>query len=105
FPSLFEGWGLPITEALSLKRPIACANAACLPEVAGDAAAYFDPLNVKSIAYQIRQVWTNAELRKRLAQNARGVVRNLTWKNTAQQFRAHYRDIFGGNSARHAVAA
>ncbi|MFP6614341.1 MAG: glycosyltransferase family 1 protein [Pirellulales bacterium] len=105
FPSLFEGWGLPITEALSLKRPIACANAACLPEVAGDAAAYFDPLNVKSMAYQIRQVWTNAELRKRLAQNARGVVRNLTWKNTAQQFRTHYRDIFGGNSARHTVAA
>jgi glycosyltransferase involved in cell wall biosynthesis len=95
FPSLFEGWGLPVTEALSLRKPIVCARATCLPEVAQDAAAYFDPDDVESIARGLLRVWTDNEYRAGLQDRAASVAAELTWQNTARQFRTHYRQLFG----------
>jgi glycosyltransferase involved in cell wall biosynthesis len=105
FPSLFEGWGLPVTEAMSLQKPIACADATCLPEVARDAAVYFDPYDVPSIAEQIARVWTDNRLRDQLQQRAVQVAGALTWENTARQFRSHYRNIFGAAVRKHTAAA
>lgn len=95
FPSLFEGWGLPVTEALSLRKPIVCADATCLPEVARDAAAYFDPYDVESIARELLRVWTDDGHRARLQDRAPAVAAERTWENTARQFRTHYRQLFG----------
>ncbi len=50
FPTLYEGFGLPLLEAMACGTPVACSSVASLPEVAGDAAAFFDPLDVDDIA-------------------------------------------------------
>jgi glycosyltransferase involved in cell wall biosynthesis len=72
-PSLAEGFGLPVLEAMACGTPVVCARAGALPEVAGEAALYVDPLDVTSIAEGIEQVLTDEELRARLA--AQGLTR------------------------------
>jgi glycosyltransferase involved in cell wall biosynthesis len=66
-PSLAEGFGLPVLEAMACGTPVVCARAGALPEVAGEASLYVDPLDVKSIAAGIEQVLTDEKLRARLA--------------------------------------
>src|SRR5437773_692411 len=57
FPSLFEGWGLPVVEAFSLGIPVACSNAAALPEVAGGATLMFDPEDTNAISGAVLRLW------------------------------------------------
>jgi glycosyltransferase involved in cell wall biosynthesis len=64
YPSLFEGFGLPIVEAMASGCPVACSNAASLPEVAGDAGIYFDPLSPESIVEAVSLIWQNEQIRK-----------------------------------------
>ena len=60
FPSLFEGFGIPVAEALVVGVPVACSSVCSLPEVGGDRARYFDPQEVESIARVVEDVWKNA---------------------------------------------
>jgi alpha-1,3-rhamnosyl/mannosyltransferase len=73
FPSLVEGFGLPVLEAMACGTPVVCARAGSLPEVAGDAALYVDPLDVESIRSGLQRVLEEASLRQDLA--ARGIAR------------------------------
>lgn len=66
FPSLFEGFGMPVAEAMIAGCPVACANTTSLPEIAGDAAALFDPQNVSDIAATLLRLGTDAGLRDEL---------------------------------------
>jgi len=66
FPSLYEGFGMPVIEAMAAGKPVLCSNAASLPEVAGDAALFFDPALPAEIAVAIERIETDAALRKRL---------------------------------------
>jgi len=95
-PSLFEGGGLPILEAFREGAPVACSSATSLPEYAGDAALYFDPTNVESIADAAKQMLNGATLRESL--RARGAMRvqTFTWERTAKMYRALYRKVGGG---------
>lgn len=68
FPSLYEGFGMPIIEAMSAGVPVACSNVTSLPEVAGNAALFFDPRNVDEITDTINKIYCNEKLRKRLIQ-------------------------------------
>jgi glycosyltransferase involved in cell wall biosynthesis len=70
FPSLFEGFGMPVAEAMLSGCPVACANSTSLPEVAGDAALLFDPHSVESIAAAIGEITTNEKLREDLRDKA-----------------------------------
>jgi glycosyltransferase involved in cell wall biosynthesis len=70
FPSLFEGFGMPVAEAILSECPVACSNSTSLPEVAGDAALLFDPSSVESIAAAISEISINEELREDLRQKA-----------------------------------
>ena len=67
FPSLFEGFGMPVAEAIIAGKPVACSNVTSLPEIAGDAALLFDPADVDDVAARIVEIATHAELRARLS--------------------------------------
>jgi glycosyltransferase involved in cell wall biosynthesis len=84
FPSLAEGFGLPVLEALGRGLPVACSNAASLPEVAGDAALYFDPLDVPAMTGAIDRLLTDDDLRRRLAAAGLEQAARFTWRRTAE---------------------
>lgn len=93
FPSLFEGWGMPILEAFRARLPVACSNATSLPELVGDAALVFDPHDERAIADAIRRLWTDDALAIRLAELGRQRVEHFSWERTVLTLRAHYRQI------------
>jgi glycosyltransferase involved in cell wall biosynthesis len=83
FPSLYEGFGLPILEAMSCGKPVACSNISSMPEVAGDAGMLFDPYQEDSIASAIRSIITETDLRHRLADRGLERSRQFSWSKTA----------------------
>jgi glycosyltransferase involved in cell wall biosynthesis len=85
FPSLSEGFGLPALEAMAHGAPVVSSNATCSPEIYGDAAHYFDPLNVQSMADAINEVLTDADLRKQLIAAGQVQVKKYSWKRMAEQ--------------------
>ncbi len=95
FPSLYEGFGLPVLEAMARGVPVACSNASSLPEVAGDAALLFDPRDESAIAEALRRLLDDPELRERL--RARGLARvaEFTWERTARLTIDSYRRALG----------
>jgi len=92
-PSLYEGFGLPIVEAMACGTPVICSNTSAMPEVGGQAVMYVDPYNSQGIAAAITNVCTGSERRLQMA--ARGVDRAqaFTWARTAQQTIEVYRRV------------
>jgi glycosyltransferase involved in cell wall biosynthesis len=93
FPSLFEGWGLPICEAFSAGLPIASSTATCLPDLVADAGLLFDPNDVEEMSVAIRRVWSDERLRQSLAERGRERSKLFDFDRTALLFRAHYRRV------------
>ncbi|HEV3475586.1 MAG TPA: glycosyltransferase family 1 protein [Actinomycetota bacterium] len=85
FPSLYEGFGFPILEAMACETPVVTSNVSSLPEVAGDAALLVDPLDETSIAGGIRSVVEDPALRERLRIAGRNRVGLYTWDETARR--------------------
>ncbi len=83
FPSLFEGFGIPVLEAFGLGLPVACSNVCSLPEVGGDAAEYFDPSNPEDIARAIELLWQNPELRAVYQQRGLARYREFSYEKSA----------------------
>jgi glycosyltransferase involved in cell wall biosynthesis len=92
YPSLYEGFGLPVIEAMASGIPVVTSTGGSLPEVAGDAALLVDPLDVAAIAAAIRRIASDANLRDRL--RALGIARSarFTWHDAALAHLALYRD-------------
>lgn len=94
-PSLYEGFGLPVLEAMACGCPVITANNSSLPEVAGDAAEYCDANDVDSIANAIRRVLADASLREQMVHRGYAQAAKFSWKKTAEQTAAVYRSVCG----------
>lgn len=85
FPSLSEGFGLPALEAMMLGAPVVSSDATCLPEVYGDAAHYFDPLDTQNMADAINEVLTDKKLRQELIRKGSEQAKKYSWERMAEQ--------------------
>jgi len=85
FPSLFEGFGLPLLEAMASDCPVVCSSAASLPEVAGNAALLFDPHDPEEMADAMHRVLTDEELRRALRNAGSERCRQFSWETTARE--------------------
>ena len=83
-PSISEGFGLPITEAMSYDLPVACSNTTSLPETAGDAALYFNPTNTTEMANVLEKLWRDQGARSELIRKGRARWKTFTWENNAK---------------------
>jgi glycosyltransferase involved in cell wall biosynthesis len=84
FPSLFEGFGLPVLEAQAVGAPVVCSSAASLPEVAGQSAYMVDPTDVEGLARALAETASDARLRARLSRAGYENVRRFSWEKTAR---------------------
>ena len=90
-PSLWDGFGLPVAEAMALGVPVVAADRGALPEVAGDAARLVDPESVESIAAGIEALLDRPDERVERARRGRERADRLRWETTARQTLATYR--------------
>jgi glycosyltransferase involved in cell wall biosynthesis len=93
FPSLFEGWGMPILEAFAAELPVTSSNVTCLPDLTAGAALLFDPSDPAAIAAAIGDLWTDESKRDELARRGSARAAMFSWEHTARIFRAHYRRL------------
>jgi glycosyltransferase involved in cell wall biosynthesis len=84
YPSTFEGFGMPVLEALAAGIPVACSDIPPLREVAGEAALFFDPLDEGAIANALDRITSDQALRKRLAEAGPKRARDFTWQTSAE---------------------
>lgn len=84
-PSFYEGFGMPILEAFSMHVPVATANVSSMPEVAGEAAVYFDPKNITEIKQALQDVLLDKSLAERLVEKGDMRLGEFSWRNCAEQ--------------------
>lgn len=93
FPTLFEGAGFPLLEALAESSPLACSDIPVLKEQAGDGALYFDPLSIDDIARTLLILHRDSTMRSELRQRGMERYSHYSWNNTARTHRAMYRTL------------
>jgi glycosyltransferase involved in cell wall biosynthesis len=93
FPSLYEGFGLPILEAMACGTPVVASRASCLAEVAEGAALMVEPTNVDGLSSALEQVLTDTALRARLIAQGRQRASEYTWRGAAEQLLEVYQRV------------
>ncbi|HEX8932392.1 MAG TPA: glycosyltransferase family 1 protein, partial [Patescibacteria group bacterium] len=84
-PSLYEGFGLPVLEAMKQGCPVITSNISSLPEAGGEACLYVDPENIDDIAQKITKLVGNDKLRKELIEKGKAQVKKFSWEKTAKE--------------------
>jgi len=90
-PSFYEGFGLPVLEAMASKTPVIASNASSLPEIAQDAALFFDPSKIDDLIPILYNVLSDKELQKRLATKGYEQAQKFSWDETAKETMRLYR--------------
>lgn len=85
FPSLYEGFGFPVLEAMACGTPVICSNTSSLPEIAGDAAVQVDPMNVDELTRAIERLLVDRELQDRLVERGHTNLHRFSWARCATQ--------------------
>jgi glycosyltransferase involved in cell wall biosynthesis len=93
FPSLYEGFGLPVLEGMACGTPVVTSNVSSLPEVAGDAALMVDPYDVEAIADAIQRVIDDEALRQTMIERGFAQARRFTWERSARQLLTIYSQV------------
>tara|TARA_X000000950_G_scaffold189829_1_gene229437 strand:- start:820 stop:1938 length:1119 start_codon:yes stop_codon:yes gene_type:complete len=93
YPSKYEGFGIPTLESFSQGCPVLCSNTSSFPEVAGDAAIYFDPNSIESISKSIEKIINSAELRQKLIKRGNERLQKFSWTKCASETLDVYKKI------------
>lgn len=93
FPSLYEGFGLPVIEAMACGTPVVCSNTSSVPEVAGDAALLIDPFDIDGLSVALRRVLEDTALRRDLTDRGRVQAARFTWDTAASELLTQYRRL------------
>jgi glycosyltransferase involved in cell wall biosynthesis len=93
FPSLYEGFGIPILEAMACGIPVVSSNTSSLPEVADDATLLIDPYSIEEIHNALEKVITDQNLREILIQRGFKQAKKFTWEQSAHQLLGLYRQL------------
>jgi glycosyltransferase involved in cell wall biosynthesis len=93
FPSLYEGFGLPVLEALQCGTPVICSRTTALPEVAGEAALFIDPQDSDTLKQAMLQIITDDQLRSSLSHKAMDRAKQFSWKKCADRTIEAYQSI------------
>ena len=96
YPTLWEGFGLPVVEAMACGTPVVASNTSCIPEIAGGAALLVDPLSVDDIAHAIGLLHESADKRRELRQKGLARAASFTWAESARKTLAAYRRLTAG---------
>jgi len=94
FPSLFEGFGLPVLEAMACGCPVITSNVSSMPEVVGDAAVLVDPYRVEQLAWEMERLIQSETLRKELIQKGFAQCAKFSWDRTAEMTEEVYRKVY-----------
>lgn len=94
-PSLREGFGLPVLEAMSCGAPVICSDLSSLPEIAGDAALLFDPLRIDALEELLYNVLNNRDLREKMSKRGTERAGHFSWQSTAERTLQVYRRALG----------
>ena len=90
FPSLYEGFGIPILEAFNCNCPVALSKASCFPEIAGASAVYFDPTDSESIENCVSKILADDKKRSLLIKRGLKRAKDFSWDKTALQTKKVY---------------
>ncbi len=93
FPSTYEGFGLPVLEAMARRTPVIAANSSAIPEVAGDAAIMIDPDKPTELAHAMQKLAASPALQRKLITAGVRNTKRFTWQRTAQETHAVYRSL------------
>lgn len=99
FPSLFEGFGIPLVEAMACGCPVVCSNMTSLPEVVGDAGILFDPYSAEDIAEKIHIVWNDETRRREIRANGLERAKLFNWDDAARHTNDIYKKAINGKLA------
>lgn len=95
YPSVYEGFGLPLLEAMACECPVLCSNTSCFPEIAGNAACYFNPEIIDSIVMAMNSILSDDCLKASLIMEGKKRLTLFSWEKSAQQHYEVYKKILG----------
>ncbi len=98
-PSLMEGFGLPLLEAMSLSCPVVCSDTPALKEIGGDAVIFFNPKDPKDIVRAVERVFKNQKIREDLIKKGRARSKQFTWEECVDKTLEVYESSVGIRSS------